>query len=450
MSTYHVRVHEALEALDADAARLGEATAARTDAAAKACRDVVGPLAEATTKLRRSLSITERTAADVADMRRRLETEAKDLGELLGGLGKAFSKLDQASRAVRQDPLLSHLHALEERTQRVAAALFPSAIDGLNDVNAALWQIRPVFSEYRRVRDGLAANPPAGASDTALEAAAAAAADIMRRFDDVDDLLDRLATEPLVGSGDDATTIIGKARDALTQAIRDAKGASGETVFKPFRDVLRDAERVADTVRDRLKKLRVPVFPTPDRLDAFAGCIDPELYANLAGVERFALMNIGARIRSITFGHGPEDHLASTRFQIRVFDVFPDRVYFTASSDLLDTVAALAKDAPGRRPMFVDAPAGLHKFNKGSFKQVKGDKGNLQFSYLPGTDENPEDTTRVRFDADIDLYRGTVAHLFGEVLVNHLTGSKTNQFKVFDVLAENGVEPLGGFSVVTV
>jgi hypothetical protein len=55
----------------------------------------------------------------------------------------------------------------------------------------------------------------------------------------------------------------------------------------------------------------------------------------------------------------------------------------------------------------------------------------------------------VSVDADIDLYRSPTRHLFGEVLVNHLTGSKTDQFKVWETLASRRVPPIGGFSVVT-
>ncbi len=69
-------------------------------------------------------------------------------------------------------------------------------------------------------------------------------------------------------------------------------------------------------------------------------------------------------------------------------------------------------------------------------------KGNLQFSY-----------TRVikgqmKVDADIDLFRNPLAHLFGEVLVNHLTGGDTNQFQVRKILDEQKIAPIGGFSVL--
>jgi len=52
-------------------------------------------------------------------------------------------------------------------------------------------------------------------------------------------------------------------------------------------------------------------------------------------------------------------------------------------------------------------------------------------------------------DADLDLYRAAIPHLFGEVLVNHLTDSRTNQFAVRDILDEQGITPVGGFGLLT-
>ena len=49
-----------------------------------------------------------------------------------------------------------------------------------------------------------------------------------------------------------------------------------------------------------------------------------------------------------------------------------------------------------------------------------------------------------------DLYRSAARHLFGEVLVNHLTGMKTDQFKVWEALAARQVVPIGGFDVTKV
>ncbi|MEZ5285849.1 MAG: hypothetical protein R2712_13790 [Vicinamibacterales bacterium] len=137
-------------------------------------------------------------------------------------------------------------------------------------------------------------------------------------------------------------------------------------------------------------------------------------------------------------------HLLAPHFEVRVFDVFPDRVYFTARATLIDAIEALVASR-----VFEPAPASLHRFRDGSFKQRQFRRGNLQVSYAAGSPERPDDRERVRVDADIDLYRSPLRHLFGEVLVNHLTGSKTDQFKVRHP-ASGAVPPIGAFDVVTV
>jgi hypothetical protein len=57
---------------------------------------------------------------------------------------------------------------------------------------------------------------------------------------------------------------------------------------------------------------------------------------------------------------------------------------------------------------------------------------------------------RVVIDADMDLYRSAVPHLFGEVLVNHLTGSTTDQFKVRDILEAQSIDPIGDFELLQI
>ena len=53
-------------------------------------------------------------------------------------------------------------------------------------------------------------------------------------------------------------------------------------------------------------------------------------------------------------------------------------------------------------------------------------------------------------DADIDLYRLAVPHLFGEVLVNHLTGKTTDQFKARRILDDRPVDAIGSFELLRV
>ena len=84
----------------------------------------------------------------------------------------------------------------------------------------------------------------------------------------------------------------------------------------------------------------------------------------------------------------------------------------------------------------------MHRFKEGSYKQRDSRKGNLQLSYAT------RQSDRVVVDADIDLYRGVVPHLFGEVLVNHLTGNTTDQFRVRGILDDQSVPSIGGFHLL--
>jgi hypothetical protein len=121
---------------------------------------------------------------------------------------------------------------------------------------------------------------------------------------------------------------------------------------------------------------------------------------------------------------------------VNITHVFPDRIYFEADRSL---ITDLASDSA-----FASAPATLHRFKEGSFKQRTFGRGNLQvcFATRPGD--------RVVVDADIDLYRAAVPHLFGEVLVNNLTGSTTDQYAVRRILDSQAVPPVGGFELLVV
>jgi hypothetical protein len=114
--------------------------------------------------------------------------------------------------------------------------------------------------------------------------------------------------------------------------------------------------------------------------------------------------------------------------------VFPDRIYLEADRSVIVDVDADSAFAP--------APAALHRFNEGSYKQTTFRKGNLQLSYA----SRPAD--RVAIDADMDLYRSAIPHLFGEVLVNHLTGNSTSQFAVRRILDEQAIEAIGSFELL--
>jgi hypothetical protein len=445
MRDYLAQARAALNGFDASVRALSAATGtAETPPLLPKTRKTAAGLLSATAALRTSLALVENTAVDIADLQVRLEDESRRLARHLKALGEAVASATGAARATAE-ALGPALRDLEEHAQRVAAAIFPSAIEGVREINKALWEMRLIWKDYGNVLDRGVKGKLAGLTSKQLDAVDTAAQEVKGRFDAVNALMNSLVTAPLVGDGAQAAALVEGARAELTAAVKRARSKAADA-YKPFHGVLARAEKLADQIADLFDDLRIPVFPAPDRLAAFANYIDHDAYRALAGVERFALMNIGARLQSIALG--PDEGggtLADPRFEIRVFDVFPDRVYFTAKVEFLRAVEALAA-----RRVFEKAPAGLHRFHDGSYKQRQGRKGNLQVSYAAGTLENPGDSTRLCVDADIDLYRGTVSHLFGEVLINHLTGSKTDQFKVWDTLADGNVKPIGGFDIISV
>jgi hypothetical protein len=378
------------------------------------------------------------TALDVVDLQVRMEGECASLAAALKALDEIVVKVPAILAAAD-----GALHGLEESAERLASAIFPAAVEGVREINRTLWEFRPLWNEYARtlaeevVRTGgkrLTTEQIARIEKTADE--------VRTAFDEVNELLNELFVTPF-GDADSLRLVIDDARSALARAVKEAKSKAADA-YKPFHGVLKRAERLARRIDDQFASLRIPVFPRAESLDVLETIVDAARYSALAGVERFALLNIGARLRSTALADGT-GHLLSQQFQVRVFDVFADRIYFTAGVDFIRAVEALASAGD-----FEEAPASLHRFKEGSFKQTLFAKGNLQLSYAFGTPEAPTDDTRVSVDADIDLYRSPARHLFGEVLVNHLTGSKTDQFKVWDILASTDVPPISGFSVVSV
>ena len=445
MRDYLARARTALDAFDAATHALSAAAGGgSTPPIIQKSRETATALLDATAALRVSLSLPENTAVDIADLQMRLEDESRRIARHLKALGEAVAGATGASRTAAES-LGPALRDLEEQAQRVAAAVFPSAIEGVREINKTLWQTRLIWKDYGEILDRAVKGKLPGLTSKQLDALDTTAREVLGRFEAVNALMNDLVTVPLVGDGAEAAALVESARAELTAAVKRARSKAADA-YKPFHGVLGRAEKLASEIGELFDGLRIPVFPPPDRLLTFADYIDHDAYHALAGVERFALMNIGARLQSITLAPGEGGGtLADPRFGIRIFEVFPDRVYFTAKVEFLRTVEALAA-----RRIFEPAPAGLHRFHDGSYKQRQGRKGNLQVSYAAGTPQDAGDATRICVDADIDLYRGTVAHLFGEVLVNHLTGSKTDQFKVWDTLAGSAVTPIGGFDVIAV
>jgi hypothetical protein len=227
---------------------------------------------------------------------------------------------------------------------------------------------------------------------------------------------------------------LAEAPQKLTASLQAARQRleQASDALKPFAAVIKASEDVADDVASLLRKLMIPVFPTHEALGACCAFISPAMYDSLSGVQAFALMNILARLQATTASGKP---LLEGR-HVEVTHVFPDRLYLEMDRSLVDDL--------GADPAFEKAPAALHRFKEGSFKQQSFRKGNVQFCYAtrPGN--------RVAVDADIDLYRHAVPHLFGEVLVNHLTGNTTDQFKVRSILDEQSIAAVGTFELLRV
>src|SRR5690606_21097544 len=126
-----------------------------------------------------------------------------------------------------------HLHALEEEAERVAAALFPNAIEGVRDINRALWNFRPLWAEYGRTL----ARQVQKTGDDRLPSAdiariEATANRVREGFDQVDQLLNRLVVLD-VAEGPAVRTLIHDARTTLGQVVANARKHAADK-YKPF------------------------------------------------------------------------------------------------------------------------------------------------------------------------------------------------------------------------
>lgn len=395
-------------------------------AAASRLHEALDRLAQASKALRLSFSHIERTALDVVDLQSRLEGETASLASGLRLLGETVEQ-----SPVLRERLIAACSQLEEAASALATATFPSAVEGLAAVNRALWDFQgPVWKAYeRKLAEVVGRRTLTPLQVSKIEATAQ---DVRTRFEAVNSLIDQLAGSAF-HDRKTVATMVADARNNLTGALSSARSRAND-VYKPFHGVLGQAESVAGRVLRQLERCRIPIFPQPGALDDASVFVDHDLYTGLSGVGRFALLNILSCLRTIP-SDGDPGHLLSPTYVRHVFAVFPDRIYLEATPSLLKRTEALM-----RAGAFKAAPAALHRFREGSVKQREHRKGNLQLSY-----ERAGDIVRV--DADIDLYRGPVSHLFGEVLINHLTGSTTDQFAVRKILDGRGVTPIGGFEV---
>ena len=403
----------------------------------KKVKEILGELPGRIGKIENSLSTTEKTAVDITDLQHRLENEADGLASALAKLGDTLEASADKPQSAGETSLWHQAELLEEQAKRVAMALFPNAIEGLADINRALWNFRIISADYDRVLGQEEAKTKDRLSADQFATVRSTAGRLKACFDNINELMNQL-TISRQGDRHEVQSCVDQAREALKGALKTAHELDSDA-FKPFRGALEAAEKLAKDINGKVDDVRVPVFPSSgDALAAISGIITEALYNELAGVQRMALLNISSRLKSITFGPGADDHLLSPGFDLKVFEVFPDRIYFTVEKAFIEKIDGLEK-----KGTFEKAPASLHKFKDGSYKQRESKKGNLQVSF-----QGIKDTARFNVDADIDLYRSPGRHLFGEVLVNHLSGNTTDQFKVFNILAENKLPAIAGFDVI--
>lgn len=372
-----------------------------------------------------SFGLIDRTSLDIVDMQVRLQGETARLASALDGLGETVDK-----QASVQQTFSASLVALDEAAQMVASAVFPSAVEGLRAVNVKLWDFEKI--QWKRYTDIL----NSVVQDRRITSPQQAkiqdiADDVFKGFEAVNTLLNELA-EGRAADADALRARLAEARKNLKSGLQDARRRMTDT-FKMFAPVINASDKIAGGVAELLDELVIPVFPPHERLGALTVSVDRAFYDSLSGVQAFALLNISARMQATQVAGRP---LLSAAHAINVTHVFPDRIYFEAAKSIITAV----KGAPDA---FVSAPAALHRFREGSFKQRTFRKGNLQFSFESRAGD------RVAVDADIDLYRSAVPHLFGEVLVNHLTGKTTDQFNVRAILDDQAVAPIGGFQLLT-
>lgn len=373
-----------------------------------------------------AFSHIERRSLDICDLQLPLQNETGNLASALRDLGDAVER----QHFVRErfgDALVG----LDEAAQLVAAAVFPSAVQGLRDVNVKLWDFeKKLWIEYNTIFNRVLARAKL-TSEQQLRIQSIAN-EVKRAFDAVNTLLNDLAESRAA----DAAALrkrLEQGPAALTASLKaaDAKLNAASKTFSDFGPVIKASRKVAEDVAKLLRKLTIPVYPTHERLADCGDYVPRPLYEQLSGVQVFALLNILSRMQATRASGRP---LLEGR-SVEVMHVFPDRIYFEVDRSLINDLA-------GDRATFESAPAALHRFNEGSFKQRTFKKGNLQVSYAT------KSADRVMVDADIDLYRGVVPHLFGEVLVNHLTGNTTNQYAVRRILDDQSIAAIGGFQLL--
>jgi hypothetical protein len=100
-----------------------------------------------------------------------------------------------------------------------------------------------------------------------------------------------------------------------------------------------------------------------------------------------------------------------------------DRIFASVGAGLADELSNDSRFGTVSASLHADGGYGALSYKSNDYPQ-----GNIQFSF---------NASHTGADIDHDLYMPGLAHLFGEVLANHVTGGLTNQDSVRQMLMKN-------------
>jgi ElaB/YqjD/DUF883 family membrane-anchored ribosome-binding protein len=140
-----------------------------------------------TDAISRSFTLIDVTALDIVDMQVRLQGETARLAAALRDLGDAVQQQHFVREAFEDE-----LVALDEASHLLAAAVFPSAVQGLREANVKLWDFQKI--QWKRYTDILNDVVQRGRIPSDQQARIQAIADdVARAFEEVNTLLNDLA-----------------------------------------------------------------------------------------------------------------------------------------------------------------------------------------------------------------------------------------------------------------
>src|SRR5688500_16866336 len=208
-----------------------------------------------------SFKLVDVTALDIVDMQVRLQGETAQLAASLRDLGKAVGR-----QHFIRDAFDAALVAVDEAAQQLAAAIFPSAVQGLRDVNTRLWDFEKI--EWKHYTDILTRAVQGNSVTPEQLAEIESIADgVARAFADVNTLLNDLA-ESRAADADVLKRRLDEAPMNLTAALKEADDRIEQApeALKVFKPVIKASRNVAEDVAKLLKRLTIPIFPPHSKL----------------------------------------------------------------------------------------------------------------------------------------------------------------------------------------